>query len=408
MSADYHNRSLSESKQERWIVFILAAMQFFHVLDFVIMMPLGPFFMKEFSIGSTEFGFLVSSYTFSAGLFGFFGAFFLEKWERKKSLLFVFLGFSLATIFCSISFNYYQLLIARSIAGGFGGLTGALILALIGDIIPYNRRGKVTGIVLSAFSLASIIGIPLGMLLAENYSWKLSFFSIGLFSIVVFFLARGILPKGNENPIGNQFNERIQIFIKMLLDKQILKALFFMICLMFAGFTLIPFITPYMVANVGLALDELKYIYLVGGMVTFFTTRRIGRMADSLGKFNVFTVVAILSWIPILWLTHLGKSSLWIALTCTTFFMVLVSGRLVPAFAIITACASKEVRASFMSLNSAVQQLSSGLASLLAGIIIQESENSQILYNYDIVGWIAIVFSLISIMIARTIQPKEV
>lgn len=394
-------------KQERMVVTILAAMQFFHVLDFVIMMPLGPFFMREFTIDSTEFGLLVSSYTFSAGLFGFFGALFLEKWERKKSLLFVFLGFSLSTILCSFSVNYFQLLIARAIAGGFGGLTGALILAIIGDIIPYNRRGKVTGVVLSAFSLASIIGIPLGMLLAENYSWKATFFLIGILSLVIFQFARLILPESKNQPSTDNLFNRIQIFIQMLLDVQMSKALLFMVCLMFAGFSLIPFITPYMVGNVGLQMDELKYIYLIGGLATFFTTRSIGRLADIYGKFKVFTIVATISWIPVIWLTHMNQSSLWIALSCTTLFMIFVSGRLVPAFAMITACAKKEIRASFMSLNSAVQQLASGLASLISGIIITETENSHNLQNYDLVGWLAIGFSLLSILIAKSIDIKD-
>lgn len=394
-------------KQERMVVTILAAMQFFHVLDFVIMMPLGPFFMREFTIDSTEFGLLVSSYTFSAGLFGFLGALFLEKWERKKSLLFVFLGFSLSTILCSFSVNYFQLLIARAIAGGFGGLTGALILAIIGDIIPYNRRGKVTGVVLSAFSLASIIGIPLGMLLAENYSWKATFFLIGILSLVIFQFARLILPESKNQPSTDNLFNRIQIFIQMLLDVQMSKALLFMVCLMFAGFSLIPFITPYMVGNVGLQMDELKYIYLIGGLATFFTTRSIGRLADIYGKFKVFTIVATISWIPVIWLTHMNQSSLWIALSCTTLFMIFVSGRLVPAFAMITACAKKEIRASFMSLNSAVQQLASGLASLISGIIITETENSHNLQNYDLVGWLAIGFSLLSILIAKSIDIKD-
>jgi predicted MFS family arabinose efflux permease len=133
-------QKLHEHKNERWIILVLAFMQFAHILDFVIMMPLGPFFMKEFGINPSQVGILVSVYTFSAGIFGLLGAFYMDQFDRKSASIFVFAGFTLGTLSCALAPDYYTLLAARAIAGGFGGIVGAIVLAIVGDIIPFFRN----------------------------------------------------------------------------------------------------------------------------------------------------------------------------------------------------------------------------------------------------------------------------
>lgn len=400
--------SALDHKKERIVILLLAVMQFAHILDFVIMMPLGPFLMREFGINSSQFGLLVSVYTFSAGIFGFLGAFSLDRYDRKRSTLFVFTGFSLGTLACGFAPDYPTLLVARAVAGGFGGVVGAVVLAIVGDIVPFFRRGKATGMIMSAFSVASVVGIPIGMLLAENYGWHSPFLGLGILSFALIPIAYKILPSMRLHLEGLDSSKPIWDSAYLVLkNPNSWVAFAFMTFLMFGGFMLIPFLTPYMSGNVGMELDELKFIYLFGGLATFFSMNYIGRLSDRFGKVLVYTWIAILSWIPIFLLTHLPVTPLPIALLYTTFFMVMVSGRIVPAFALVTASMEPRLRGSFMSMNSCVQQLASGSASLLAGMIITEIPGTHTILHYDTVGFIAISFSLVSVIIVRFLKVQK-
>jgi DHA1 family inner membrane transport protein len=330
-------KNLHDHKNERWIILILAFMQFAHILDFVIMMPLGPYFMREFGITSSQFGILVSAYTFSAGFFGMLGVLFLDRFDRKVAAIFVFSGFTIGTFSCAFAPNYYILLVARSIAGGFGGIIGAIVLAIIGDIIPFFRRGKATGAVMSAFSIASVLGIPIGMIIAEKFGWHATFLALGALSAAFIPLAYKILPDMKLHLEGFDSKKPVWNSIAAILKlKNSYLVFLFLTCLMFGGFTIIPFLTPFMVGNVGMQMDELKFIYFFGGLFTFFSMNLIGKLSDKYGKQRIFTIVAVLSWFPVLYLTNMTRMPLAYALTTTTIFMVLVSGRIVPAFAIIT------------------------------------------------------------------------
>jgi predicted MFS family arabinose efflux permease len=399
---------LHTHKKERWIIGVLAFMQFAHILDFVIMMPLGPFFMQEFHINSSQFGLLVSVYSFSAGIFGLIGAFYLDRYDRKTSTIFVFSGFALGTLSCAFAPDYYSLLIARSVAGGFGGVVGAVVLAIVGDIIPFFRRGKATGTIMSAFSVASVIGIPIGMILAESYGWHAPFLALGLLSFLLVPIAYKILPRMRLHLEGLDRTKPIWNSLVIVLNNRNSWFVFiFVTCLMFGGFTLIPFLTPYMVGNVGMEITELKYIYLFGGAATFFSMNAIGKLSDRYGKQKVFIIVAVLSWIPVLILTHLPPVNISIALLVSTVFMVMVSGRIVPAFALITSTIDPKIRGSFMSVNSSVQQVASGFASLSAGIVIYEIPGTKSLVNYDLVGYIAILFSFGSVLLVRNLKIRS-
>lgn len=391
-------------EKEKAIIFILALFQFLHILDFVIMMPLGPVFMESFHINSGKFGLLVSSYSISAGICGFLGALFLDKFDRKNTLILLFSGFAFGTLLCSIAHSYAFFLFARIVAGGFGGLIGATVLSIIGDIIPVFRRGKATGVVMSAFSVASVVGIPIGLYLANLYGWYFPFLMLAVFSFLALPVAYYILP-----PIRIHLESRTVAVSQWKSLKEVLttKSHFapfgFMITLIFGGFTVIPFLSPYLVSNAGLAKGELPLVYFFGGMFTFFTSRYIGILADRYGKFRVYQIVTGLSIFPIAIVTTLGKTNLTTILTITTFFMILVSGRMVPAFAMITSSVAPRIRGSFMSVNSAIQQIASGLASFISGmILVQQADKS--LQNYELVGMIAVFCLVFSVFLAKKIK----
>jgi predicted MFS family arabinose efflux permease len=393
--------------KEKILLWTLAAINFTHIVDFMILMPLGPQLMRIFEITPKEFGLLVSSYTFSAGLSSFLGAFFLDKYDRRKILLWVFTGFLLGTLACALSPNYFILLISRVISGVFGGLTSALILAIVGDVIPDNRRGAAMGLVMAAFSVASVFGVPFGLFIASISNWHAPFFFLAALAVVILFLIYKYVPHLTAHMVEKRLKPSPMEVVKRVTgNSNQMRAITLTIMMMFGQFTIIPFLSPYMVANVGFTDMELTYIYMAGGFFTIFTSPWVGRISDKYGKIKVFTVFMALNLIPLGIITHLQATPIVYVLIITTLFFVTSNGRMVPAAALITGTAKAENRGSFLSFNSAVQQLAAGLASFVAGMILAEGVNGE-LVNYNIVGYLAIFFSIVCIPLARRIKVVD-
>jgi predicted MFS family arabinose efflux permease len=390
--------------KEKFLLWTLAAINFTHIVDFMILMPLGPQLMRIFEISPREFGLLVSSYTFSAGLSSFLGAFILDKYDRRTILLWVFTGFLFGALACAFSPNYSILLISRIISGVFGGLTSALVLSIIGDVIPDVRRGRAMGLVMAAFSVASVIGVPFGLFIASISNWHAPFFFLAGMSLLILWMIYKFIPSITAHLEKQQFKPSpIQVIQRVTGNGNQMRAISLTIMMMLGQFAIIPFLSPYMVANVGFSEIELTYIYMAGGFFTIFTSPWVGRMTDKYGKIKVFTIFMTFNVIPIGVITHLGQTPIPYVLLISTMFFVTSNGRMVPAAALITGTAKSENRGSFLSFNSAVQQLSAGLASFLAGLILAEGVNGELL-NYDTVGYFAIVLSLLCIPLARRIK----
>src|SRR5260221_13615877 len=312
---------------ERFILLVLTAIQFTNILDFVIMMPLGPQLMRVFSISPQEFGFVVSAYTFSAGISGFLAAFFLDRFDRKKSLLVLYSGFTVGTFLCSVAPSYVFLLGARVIAGTFGGILGATILAIVSDLVPYERRGAAMGLVMTSFSLAQIAGVPAGLFIANHFGWHMPFVFLAATALLCMIVSARIVPpmKGH---LGLVHHAKPMETVKALFTEPATqRALLFIAALMFAGFAIIPYLSPYFISHAGLTEGDLPYIYFFGGAATIISSRLIGKFADRYGKLRVFTVVALLSIAPMLVVTNLPPVSLPVAIVILSVFMVLLSGR---------------------------------------------------------------------------------
>lgn len=394
-----------ELKRERLYVLILAAIQIVHILDFVIMMPLGPQFMRVFHVTPVEFSSLVSAYTFSAGIVGFFGALYADHFDRKKFLLFNFTGFIAGTFMCSIAPNFAALLTARIVAGAFGGILNACVLSLVSDLIPFERRGAAMGVVMSAFSIASVLGVPIGLYIANAFNWHATFIFICIVAAIFWAFSLLVLPSVKVRSERMSVKENLKNFHGILSQKDYLQSFLLTSVLGFGIFMIVPFISPYMVRNVGLKESELPFIYLAGGLCTIISARFIGRLCDRKGSFNVFKVTAILSVLPIFALTHLPSVPLWLALCSTSCFMMFGSGRFIPAMTLVSAVVKPKERGTFMSLENAARQFSSGAASQAAGFIIGTGVAGS-LTNYGKVGYVGIATSLIAIAIAYRIKTK--
>ena len=387
--------------RERVLLVTLAGIQFAHILDFMIMMPLGPVLMQEFGVGTHEFGLLVSSYTFSAAFTGLLAAMFVDRFERKRLVLTMFALFAVATLACGLAPGYWTLLAARGTAGAFGGVLGSMVQTMVGDLIPFERRGRASGTVMSAFSLSTVAGVPLSLFLANHFGWRAPFFLIALLSCGLLLLGWKKLPvlRGHLPTATVSDAERappLAAMAAVLRDPNHLRALLFMALIMVSGFSVIPYITIYLTANVGVRLEDIPLIYLCGGCATFFTSRLVGRLADAYGKVRTYRAVALCSVLPLLVQTHLWPVALWVAVFWSTVFFILVPGRMVPAMAIVTSAVQPRLRGTFLSMNGAVQQLASGTASWLGGAMIAADASGRIV-GYDKVGWLAVGATLIAI-----------
>lgn len=397
--------------RERLLLLTLAGIQFAHILDFMVMMPLGPILMREFAIGTHEFGLLVSSYTFSAAFSGVLAATFVDRFERKRLLLGTFALFAVATLACGLAPGFWFLMAARSAAGAFGGVLGAMVQTMVGDLIPFERRGRASGTIMSAFALSTVAGVPLSLYLANHFGWRFPFVFIAAMAVLLLLPGWKMLPslRGHLRQAVISETERahpLSAILAVLRDANHLRALAFMALIMFSGFTVIPYITIYSVANVGIRQEDLYLIYLAGGAATFFTSRLIGRLADRHGKVRVYRVVALLSMAPLLIQTHLVPVPLWLMIVVSTLFFIFVPGRMVPAMALVTSAAQPRLRGTFLSITGATQQLASGVASYIGGLIIAQDAAGQIL-RYDLVGYLAVVATLLAMALANRIRVQS-
>lgn len=393
--------------KEKLLLWTLAAINFTHIVDFMILMPLGPQLMRIFEITPREFGLLVSSYTFSAGASSFLGAFFLDKYDRRTILLWVFLGFLLGTLACALSPNYIVLLFARIISGVFGGLTSALVFSVIGDAIPDSRRGRAMGLVMAAFSVASVFGVPFGLFIASLSSWHAPFYFLALMALVILGLIYNYVPSITSHLVSKSNKPSpMQVIRRVTGNANQMRAILLTILMMLGQFMVIPFLSPFMVSNVGFSEIQLTYIYMAGGFFTVFTSPWVGRLTDKYGKIRVFTVFMSLNVIPIAIITNLGATPIGYVLLVSTLFFVTSNGRMVPAAALITGTAKPENRGSFLSFNSAVQQFSSGIASFIGGMILVEGTDGRLM-NFEWIGYWAILISLLCIPLIRKIKVED-
>ena len=404
-SADYHPGGKHWTPaRERLLLLTLAVIQFTTVLDFLIIIPLAAQYKRVFGINESQFGLIIAAYGISAGVAGLAAGFFLDRFDRKKALLVLYLGFAMGTLFCALAPTYPALVAARAVAGAFGGLVGAVILAVIGDVIPMARRGAAMGLVMSSFSVSSIVGVPLGIYLAAAFNWHVPFFAITALSLAILAVAGVVAPplRGHLAHLRDEHPLARTWAVMAHPDHQ--KAFVFMAMLTWAGFMVFPYVPDYMSSNVGFSERDLAWIYLFGGSCTLFSMNWVGRWADRAGKLRVFTLVSLSTAVPILLVTNLPRVPLPAAVASTTLLFICMSARMVPAMAMMTGVVEARYRGGFMSMNSAVQQLSMGAASLASGLVLGQNSRHQITH-FPINGLLALACAYSCIYLARFLRP---
>lgn len=390
---------------ERLLLIALAAVNFTHIMDFMIMMPLGPQLMDIMQISPQQFSLAVSAYGITAGASSFAAAFFVDRFDRKKILLFAYIGFLLGTFSCAFAPNYELLVAARVLAGLFGGMIGAQVLAIVADTFEYERRATAMGVLMTAFSAASVAGVPAGLWLAARYSWHIPFLAIGLLGIGVLALVAWAVPPMNRHILEKQPGQKpFQVLTDIFQTPNQMRALSLSIVLMMGHFMIIPFIAPSLVGNAGYNQDQIFLIYLVGGLLTIFSAPMVGKLADRRGKYPVFVVFALLSLLPIWLITNLWPVPLWVILAIAGLFFIVTNGRMIPTQALVSGVVHPQKRGGFMSINSSVQQLATGLAAMVGGAIVTKDADGHIVH-YPLVGYLSITLILISVWLAGRVKP---
>ena len=417
VDADYLYRLMN--KQERMLLFLLASINFTHILDFMIMMPLGNFLMPHFDISARYFSLIVAAYPITAFISGMIAAFFVDKFDRKKVLLFAYTGFIIGTITCGIAPNAWLLMMARVLTGLFGGLIGAQVLSIIADTFPYEKRGQAMATVFMAFSMASVFGVPFSLYLAKLISWHAPFIFIGILGIVLLPLLNKFLPSvaghlKKEIETNEQGDilvikpaKRVQqVFTSIFTNRSQTLALLLSGSLMLGHFVIIPFINPYMEFNVGFTKDQTPLIYMVGGVCAMLASTFIGKLADRVGKFKVFTICLLLSLLPIFLITNMPSIPFYYVLGVFGVWFVFSTGRNIPAQAMISTVVNPSERGMFMSFNSSFQQLFTGAASIIAGLIVVRDAQGKI-YHYNWVGYLSIAIVFICWFIGRMLARHQ-
>jgi predicted MFS family arabinose efflux permease len=389
-------------KRELWLLITLAGIQFSHIVDFMVMMPLGPQFTKLFNISDAQFGLLVSAYTFAAGASGLLASLYVDRFGRKKLLLCLYVLFGLATLTCGLAPTYDTLMLARVAAGAFGGVLMALSQTIIADVIPFERRGRAMGIVMSSFSAATVAGVPGSLFLAAHFGWHAPFFAIAAVCAVLALGAwvtlpplAGHLQSEPQSPLAN--------IITVLQDRNHQKAFAFTALLIGAGFTLFPYITIFLTTNAGFTVQQVPFVYLCGGAVTLFTARWIGRLSDSMGKAKIFRIMAVLTIVPLLLLPQSAHFGLYAVLVVTTCMFVGMNGRNIPGMALVTSAATPKLRGTFMALNSSVQSAAMGVAAFVGGLIISRDAQGLV-QHFWVNALLGVVASVLSVVLVGRLK----
>lgn len=386
---------------QKFVIAIIALIQFTVVLDFMVMSPLSPMVMESLQIKPSQFGFVVASYAFSAFLSGILAAGVADKYDRKKFLLVFYAGFVLGTLFCAVAPTYELLLAARVVTGLFGGVIGAIGMAIITDLFEINQRGRVFGFTQMGFSASQILGIPLSLYLASRWGWNSPFYVIVILATIM-----GLLMMVKLQPVTahlalqkSKDHNPLQHLWATLKRKKYMTGYIATALLPLGGFMLMPFGSAFAEYNLGVPEAHLPWIFLATGIASMAVFPVLGRLSDKYNKVLIFAIASAWSMIMVIFHTHLYQVPMWLVLTSNILMFAGIMGRIVPSTILISAMPEMKDRGAFMSINSSLQQLAGGVASIIAGYIVTQETPTSVLKNIDVVGFVVAGITVVSVYV---------
>jgi predicted MFS family arabinose efflux permease len=394
------------SGYQKVVVGMLAFLQFAVILDFMLMSPLGALIMPALSITPAQFGTVVSAYAFAAGVSGLLTAGFADRFDRKKLLLFFYAGFVLGTLWCGLARSFESLLMARVVTGLFGGVIGSVVLAIATDLFPPQMRGRVMGFIQTAFAASQILGIPIGIYLSNRWNWHVPFLALAVLGVV-----GGLLIASHMRPVADhlktaQEHSAFMHLLHTVTERRYLLPFVSVLFLATGGFMLMPFSSAFTVNNLSISLHDLPVIYLVTGIATIFVGPLVGKAADAFGKLRVFFFGTAVMIVMVLIYTNLSTSTLMAVTLINVVMFVGIFSRIIPFQALMSLVPGPTQRGSFNAINASISQLAGGLASLVAGHIVQQGADGRI-HHYDTAGFVVVATSLLACVLLWRIQRAQ-
>ena len=404
--------SIPFTPYQKFAIFILAITQFTVVLDFMVMSPLGDILMKSLSLKPAQFGLAVSAYAFSAGISGLLTAGFADRFDRKKLLLFFYIGFIAGTLLCGIANTYPLLVGARIVTGLFGGVIGSISMAIIADLFDLQHRGRVMGFIQMGFGASQVLGIPIGLYLASTWNWHAPFLWVGSMAIII-----ACMIGFKMNPITKHLTlQRDKSASRHLLHtvaKRDYRIGFTATALLsIGGFMMMPFGTAFAVNNLHITQKQLPYIFMISGLSSLVIMPMIGKLSDKIDKFRIFAVASVWMMVMVVIYTNLSVTPLWLVIILNILMMAGIMSRMIPSTALITGIPALSDRGAFMSINASLQQIAGGIAAAVAGMIVMQKTKFSPLEHYNTLGYIIVCISLISTFllfrVSRMVKKKSI
>jgi predicted MFS family arabinose efflux permease len=393
------------SGYQKFVAAILAFLQFTIVLDFMLLAPLGALVIPALKITPSQFGWLVSVYAFSAGLSGLLTAGFADRFDRKKLLLFFYSGFLAGTLLCGLAGSYDLLLVARMITGLFAGVVGSVSFAIVTDLFPMGMRGRVMGVIQTSFAASSVLGMPLALLLSTRWGWNASFFLVVAVSALVGGLIWAYLRPVDEHLQHHPDRSPLHHLIQTVSNRLYLQGFATTGLLSVGGFMLMPFMSVFMVHNIGLPIDKLPLVYLATGAFSILAGPLIGRASDAYGPLRVFGFGCAVTIVMVVIYTHLHSIPFWVLIGVIVLLQVGIFSRMISSSALMSALPKPADRGSYMSISSSLQQMSGGIAAVVAGLIVVQTPAGDLLH-FDTLGYVLVCTTLVSLAMMYLIDRK--
>ena len=400
------NEAIPEKKFTSYqvlVIVLLALTQFTVVLDFMVMSPLGDMLIKSMSLSTSQFGFAVSAYAFSAGFSGLLTAGFADKFDRKKLLLFFYVGFIAGTLFCGLSTSYFMLLAARIITGLFGGVIGSIAMAILADLFPLHQRGRAMGFMQMGFGASQVLGIPISLYIANHWGWQSPFLMIVVLGGIIWLLTMLKLRPITRH-LELQTEKTAVTHLWHTLREHRYRTGFLMTALLsLGGFMMMPWGSAFAVNNLHVSWEQLPILFMVSGIAALIIMPLVGKLSDKIDKVKIFTVAAIWMTVIVVIYTNLGPVPFPVVMIMNILMMIGIMSRIVPAMALVSALPKMQDRGAFMSINSSLQQIAGGIAAGIGGLIVVQKTKTSPLQHYNTLGYLIVV-----IIIANIIQIYRV
>lgn len=393
------------SGYQKFVIAILALTQFTVVLDFMVMSPLGDLLMKSMQLSTKQFGIAVFSYAFSAGISGFLTAGFADSFDRKKLLLFFYIGFIVGTLFCGLASNFYTLVAARVFTGIFGGVIGSISMAIVSDLFPIEKRGRVMGFLQMGFGTSQVLGIPISLYIANHFGWQSPFFLIvGMALIIWLFIVLKMKPITKHLEVKDKDTNALQHLIHTIQNRNYRIGFLTTALMSLGGFMIMPWGSVYAINNLHVTQEQLPLLFMIAGVATLLMMPLIGKISDKINKFTIFTFASAWMITVVVIYANLGVTSFAIVVILNVLMMMGVMARMVPSVALVSELPKLQDRGAFMSVNSSLQQMAGGIAAAIGGMIVVQKNTHSPIEHYDTLAYVVSFFVILCVIMLYRVQ----